>query len=58
MQTPDGSWRVEVIRRGRNRWYRILHGEDVFDWLSIAAVERILAEGGVNRDELIDADPD
>jgi hypothetical protein len=58
MQTPDGSWRVEAIRRGRNRWYRIVHGEDVFDWLSIAAVERILAEGGVNRDELIDADPD
>lgn len=57
MQTPDGAWRVEVVRRGRTRWYRIVHGEDVLDWLSIAAVERILAEAGVNLDELIDVDP-
>jgi hypothetical protein len=55
MQTPDGAWRVEVVRRGRTRWYRIVHGEEVLDWLSIAAVERILAEHGVNRDELVDA---
>jgi bifunctional non-homologous end joining protein LigD len=55
MQTPDGEWRVEVVRHGRTRWYRIVHGDDVQDWLSIAAVERILAEAGVNRDELIDA---
>jgi hypothetical protein len=53
MHTPDGAWRVEIVRRGRTRWYRIVHGEDVHDWLSIAAVERILAEHGVNRDELI-----
>jgi bifunctional non-homologous end joining protein LigD len=52
MQTPDGRWRVEVVRRGRTRWYRIVHGEDVLDWLSIAAVERILAENGVRREEL------
>ena len=57
MQTPDGAWQVEVVRRGRTRWYRIVHGEDVLDWLSIAAVERILAEAGVNLDELIDVDP-
>jgi hypothetical protein len=57
MQTPDGAWRVEVVRRGRTRWYRIVHGEDVLDWLSIAAVERILAEAGVNLDELIDVGP-
>jgi hypothetical protein len=54
MQTPDGAWRVEIVRRGRTRWYRIVHGEDVLDWLSIAAVERILAEHGVHRDELVD----
>ena len=56
MQTPDGAWRVEVVRRGRTRWYRVVHGDEVHDWLSIAAVERILAEAGVHRDELIDAD--
>jgi hypothetical protein len=54
MRTPDGAWRVEIVRRGRTRWYRIVHGEDVLDWLSIAAVERILAEQGVHVDELVD----
>jgi hypothetical protein len=54
MQTPDGAWRVEIVRRGRTRWYRIVHGEDVLDWLSIAAVERILAENGVRREELLE----
>ena len=49
MQTPDGSWRVEVVRRRNTRWYRIVHGAEVLDWLSIAAVERILDEAGVER---------
>lgn len=49
MQTPDGTWRVEVVRRGRTRWYRVVHGDEVIDWLSISAVERILAENGVDR---------
>ena len=57
MQTPDGRWRVEVVRRGRTHWYRIVHGEDVIDWLSISAVERILDEAGVDRRLLIDAGP-
>jgi bifunctional non-homologous end joining protein LigD len=54
MRTPDGEWRVEVVRHGRTRWYRIVHGEDVMDWLSIAAVERILTEAGVAVDSLED----
>ncbi len=57
MQTPDGRWRVEVVRRGRTHWYRIVHGEDVIDWLSITAVERILEEAGVDRRLLIEAGP-
>jgi bifunctional non-homologous end joining protein LigD len=57
MQTPDGAWRVEVVRRGRTRWYRIVHGDDVLDWLSITAVERILDEAGVDRQLLIEAGP-
>ena len=44
MQTPDGAWRVEVVQRGRTPWYRIVHGDSELDWLSIAAVERILTE--------------
>ncbi len=52
MQTPDGAWRVEVVKRGRNRWYRIRHGDDELDWLSIDAVQRILAEAGVDLADL------
>jgi hypothetical protein len=55
MQTPDGAWRVEVVRRGRTRWYRVVHGDDEHDWLPIAAVERILAEGGVTLGDLVEA---
>jgi hypothetical protein len=57
METPDGLWRVEIVRRSGTRWYRIAHGEDVFDWLSIAAVERILDEAGVDRHTLVEVDP-
>ncbi len=57
MQTPDGLWRVEVVRRSgqRTRWYRIVRGDDdaVLDWLAIAAVERILAEAGVDIAQLV-----
>jgi hypothetical protein len=54
LQTPDGQWRVEIVRRGRTRWYRIVHGDDVLDWLSIAAVERILEEAGVDMAQLVE----
>jgi bifunctional non-homologous end joining protein LigD len=52
MQTADGEWRVEVVRRGRSRWYRIVHEDDVRDWLSISGVERILAEAGIDMGAL------
>ncbi len=48
MQTPDGAWRVEVIERGRTRWYRLTHEHNELDWLSIAAVQRILSEADVD----------
>ena len=54
MQTPDGAWRVEVVQRGRTRWYRIVHGDSEIDWLSIAAVERILSEAGIDVADLIE----
>jgi hypothetical protein len=57
MQTPDGAWRVEIVRRRQARWYRIVHGDDVVDWLSITAVERILDEAGVDRRLLVEVDP-
>jgi bifunctional non-homologous end joining protein LigD len=57
MRTPDGQWRVEVVRRGTSRWYRIVHGDDQIDWLSIEGVERILDTAGVDRGTLAPADP-
>ncbi len=55
MQTPDGAWRVEIVKRGRTQWYRVVHGDNVLDWLSIAAVQRILGEAGVDMADLGDA---
>lgn len=55
MQTPDGAWRVEVVRRGRTRWYRIVHGDDVLDWLAIGSVQRIFAEAGIDMGDLAEA---
>jgi hypothetical protein len=47
MQTPDGAWRVEVVKRRCSRWYRLVNGDNELDWLSIAAVHRLLAEAGI-----------
>jgi hypothetical protein len=55
MQTPDGAWRVEIVKRGRTQWYRVVHEENVLDWLSIAAVQRILGEAGVDLADLGEA---
>jgi hypothetical protein len=52
MQTPDAAWRVEVVKRGRDRWYRIVHGDNQLDWLSIASVHRILGEAGIDLADL------
>jgi hypothetical protein len=58
LQTPDGAWRVEIVRRGRAWWYRVVHGDNVIDWLGIAGVERILREAGVDMAELIEVTDD
>ncbi|WP_412737996.1 hypothetical protein [Krasilnikovia sp. MM14-A1259] len=52
MQTPDGAWCVEVVKRGRSRWYRVRHDDNEIDWLSIAAVHRILADAGIDLADL------
>jgi hypothetical protein len=58
MQTPDGAWRVEVIRRGHTHWYRLVHGDNQLDWLTIAAVQRLLGEAGIDMADLIEvSDP-
>jgi hypothetical protein len=55
LQTPDGAWRVEIVKRGLTRWYRVVHGDNEVDWLSIAAVERVLSEAGVDMAALVEA---
>jgi bifunctional non-homologous end joining protein LigD len=57
-ETPDGRWRVEVVRRGRDRFYRLLHGGNVIDGLFIASVQRLLAEDGIDLADLIEANAD
>ena len=58
MQTPDGAWRVEVIKRGRGRRCRIVHGDNVIDWLTPRAVDQILDEAGVDRSTLVEVRDD
>ena len=56
MQTPDGQWRVEVVRRSGSSsyWYRVTHGDSEIDWLTIGQVHRILADAGVDIATLIE----
>jgi bifunctional non-homologous end joining protein LigD len=56
MQTADGSWRVEAAAgAGRASWYRIVHGNDSRDWLSLNDVQRILARAGIDLSDLHEA---
>jgi bifunctional non-homologous end joining protein LigD len=53
MQTPDGGWRVEVVRhQSGSRWYRIIHGDNVVDFLTIGRVAELLAQAGVDMSDL------
>jgi bifunctional non-homologous end joining protein LigD len=60
MQTPDGAWRVEIYRvpRSRDHWYRLIHGDNVVEQLTIGGVQRLLAEAGVDIGALVDVDDD
>jgi bifunctional non-homologous end joining protein LigD len=53
-ETPDGRWRVEAVQRGRDHFYRLLHGDNVIDGLAIATVQRLLAEAGVDMADLVE----
>jgi bifunctional non-homologous end joining protein LigD len=55
MQTADGSWRVEAAGAGGASWYRIVHGNDSRDWLSLDDVQRILAQAGIDLSDLHEA---
>lgn len=57
MQTPDGQWRVEAYRQPQSRaqWYRLIHGDNVVEGLSLATLQRLLEEAGVDLADLIEA---
>lgn len=61
MQTPDGAWRVEAVRRGTGReaarWYRLVHGDNVVDRLTIDMVGELLAKAGIDMAMLTEVDP-
>ena len=50
-------WRVEAVHTGTSHWYRVIHGHDTIDWLTIADVERLQQQAGVDISALHDADP-
>jgi len=52
IHTPDGVWQVDIMQRGSSQWYRITRGENVFDWLTVDAVQQILREAGIDLAEL------
>ncbi len=52
MRTTDGRWQVQAVRQGHDRWYRITHGDNVVDGLSMPDVERLLARAGVDLSSL------
>jgi bifunctional non-homologous end joining protein LigD len=58
MTTADGRWHVEVMRRGDRRWFRLRHGDNVVDYLSIAEVETMLRAAGIDMGDLAEAEPD
>lgn len=56
METPDGEWRVDTVRRPGTRtwWYRLTHGESVLEWLTIGEVQHYLAQAGVDLADLVE----
>ena len=54
LQSPDGEWRVEIVKRGRTQWYRLVHGDSILDWLAQATLERTLHQAGVDLADLVE----
>jgi hypothetical protein len=58
MQTPDGAWRIETVDQSHRYWYRVLHDGEVFEPLSVADVDRVLTDAGVDPANLVPIQPD
>lgn len=57
MQTHDGEYLVEVYRQRQSPtfWYRLRHGDNVIESLTLTTVQRLLEQAGYRWDELEDA---
>ena len=44
-----------MVKRGRARWYRVIHGDNELDWLTIVAVQRVLAEASIDMADVPEA---
>jgi bifunctional non-homologous end joining protein LigD len=58
LATSDGSWRVEVVHRDGHQAYRILHGENMVDGLTLQDVQTMLHRAGVEISDLTEAAAD
>lgn len=56
MQTPDGQWRIEAVRRGDDDFFRLVHGGNVIDDVLIEDLLNLLARAGVDMADFIEAD--
>ncbi|WP_433616853.1 non-homologous end-joining DNA ligase [Dactylosporangium sp. CA-139114] len=48
MSTPDGAWRIEVIRQAHRGWCRLVHCADVVDDLDMDQALQLLTVAGVD----------
>jgi bifunctional non-homologous end joining protein LigD len=48
---------VEAVGDGATRWYRVIHGDNTIDWLTITDVEHRLHRAGVDMKDVHDVDP-
>ncbi len=55
MVSPDGQWRVEAVRDGAHRWYRLIHYDGVIDYLTIGRVAELLDAAGASLADLEEA---
>ncbi|MEV4350895.1 non-homologous end-joining DNA ligase [Actinoplanes sp. NPDC049596] len=55
VMTADAAWRVEAVRRDGRQWYRIVHGDNVVDGLSLDDVQRVLEKAGIDFADLTEA---
>jgi hypothetical protein len=54
LQTPDGAWRVGIVRRDDLSCYRLIHGDGVVDRLQLPDLQQLLHAAGVDLADLTD----